>query len=208
MSILQLNRQAHVALGTVEKSSSTADPAYPAAIAVVLIPVFVVEEIADETRVFAETAVTVLASGLHRLTGVAQDAYQLRDFLSVHRVSLPFVVAESTRVYFVAAGRHEFGLSLVVLAAVIVAGSPVGGRFFLFGRGRAFADGLRFVVTLHRVLLIPKFLPLSPPPSPVSHRLTRPFQIFSPRVRLTPPGTQFVCLINTLATIRTGWRTK
>lgn len=192
----------------MEKSSSTADPAYPAAIAVVLIPVFVVEEIADETRVFAETAVTVLASGLHRLTGVAQDAYQLRDFLSVHRVSLPFVVAESTRVYFVAAGRHEFGLSLVVLAAVIVAGSPVGGRFFLFGRGRAFADGLRFVVTLHRVLLIPKFLPLSPPPSPVSHRLTRPFQIFSPRVRLTPPGTQFVCLINTLATIRTGWRTK
>lgn len=71
VSILQLNRQTHVALGTVEKSGATADPAYPATIAVVLVPVFVVEEIAYKTRVFAEPAVAVLASSLHRLTGIA-----------------------------------------------------------------------------------------------------------------------------------------
>lgn len=107
VSVLQLNRQAHVALGTVEESVTTADSAYPAAVAVILILILVVEQIAFEARVFAEPTVAVLASGLYRLAGVAQHAYQLRNFFSVHRVRLLFIVAESTRVHFVAAGRLE-----------------------------------------------------------------------------------------------------
>lgn len=104
MPVLQLNRQAHVALGTVKESVATADPAYSAAVTVILILVFVVEQIAFEARVFAEPAVAVLASGLYRLTGVAQHAYQLRDFLSVYRVGLLFIVTKPTRVHFVATG--------------------------------------------------------------------------------------------------------
>lgn len=88
----------------MEKSVTTADSAYPTAIAVILILVFVVEQIAFETRVFAETTVTVLTSRLYRLTGVAQNAYQFCDFFSVYSVTFPLVVAESARVYFVAAG--------------------------------------------------------------------------------------------------------
>lgn len=105
--ILQLNRQTHVALGTVEKSVATAEPAYTAAVTVILILVLVVEQIAFETRVLAEPAMAVLASGLNRLTRVAQNAYQLRHFFSVHHVRLLFVVTVSTRVYLVATWCHE-----------------------------------------------------------------------------------------------------
>lgn len=49
--------------------------------------------------------------------------------------------------------------------------------------------------------LDPVCLSLSPSPPP-SHRLACPFQIFSWRARLTPPGPQFVCLINTLAAMQ------
>ena len=151
--VLQLNRQAHIALGTVKESVATADPAYSAAVTVILILVFVVEQIAFEARVFAEPAVAVLASGLYRLTGVAQHAYQLRDFLSVYRVGLLFIVTKPTRVHFVATGCHELGLSFVVLAAVIVVG-PVVRKLLLLGRGRALGDGPRFVVVIHIALVL------------------------------------------------------
>lgn len=104
VSVLELNGETHVARGAVKESVASADPAYTAAVAVILILVVVVEEIALEASVLAETAVTVLASRLDRLTRVAQDAYQLRHFLSVDRVGLLLVVTETTGVHLVATG--------------------------------------------------------------------------------------------------------
>lgn len=102
VSVPQLNRQAHVAFGAVEESVATTDPAYAATVAMVLILILVVEEIALEARVLAEPTVAILTRGLHRLTGVAEDAYQLRHFLPVHHVRLLLVVAKPACVHLVA----------------------------------------------------------------------------------------------------------
>lgn len=105
--IFQLNRQTHVALGTVKESVTAADPTYSTAVAVILILVLVVKEIALQAGVFAELTMAVLTSGLDRLTGVATNAYQFCDLFPVHCVRLLLVVTKSACVYLVAAGSLQ-----------------------------------------------------------------------------------------------------
>lgn len=120
VTVAYLHREAHVALGAVEKLIPAANSANPAAIAMVLPPVLVIEEVALEAGVLAESTMAVLAGRLNRLTCVAEDAYQFGYFLPIDRVTLAYVVAEPTRVYLIAARCHELALSLVVITAVLV----------------------------------------------------------------------------------------
>lgn len=93
---LQLDRQAHIADCAVEEPVSPSYAADPAKITVVLGFVFVVKEIADEARIFAEADAALLAVDLNLLAGITLGANNLFQLLPVERVCLGVVVTEST----------------------------------------------------------------------------------------------------------------
>lgn len=152
MPVLQLDRQAHVALGTVKEFVTTTDSTNSASVAVVLILILVVKEIALQTCVFAKLTVAILTSGLNGLAGVAKNAYQFCDFFPIHCVRLLFVVTKSAGVHLVAAWSHEFGLSLVVLATVVIARN--GKRLLPRGRRKIHAPDAVSLLHLPRLLAI------------------------------------------------------
>lgn len=71
MTILEFNRQAHVAFSTVKESVSTTKPTDSTSIAVILILVLIIKEVALEAGIFAEANMALLASCLYWLAGLA-----------------------------------------------------------------------------------------------------------------------------------------
>lgn len=74
------------------------DPANAARLAVVLVLVVVIEEIADEASIFAESRAALFTICLHLLARVTLGADQLHELLSVECVRLGVIVTEATRV--------------------------------------------------------------------------------------------------------------
>lgn len=83
------------------------DPANSARLAVVLVLVVVIEEIADEACVFAESRSALFTIRLHLLARVTLRADQLHELLSVECVRLGVIVTEATRVDLPAARALE-----------------------------------------------------------------------------------------------------
>lgn len=74
------------------------DPANSARLAVVLVLVVVIEEIADQASIFPESRAALFTIYLHFLASVALRADQLHELLSVECVRLGVIVTEATRV--------------------------------------------------------------------------------------------------------------
>jgi len=101
--------QAHVAGGAVEEVLPAAYSADAAAVAVELLLVVVVEELALVAEVLAEDRLAGYALRGHGLARAADAAHHLPDVFSLQRVVLVLVVAKSTPVRLLTAGRLQQG---------------------------------------------------------------------------------------------------
>ena len=75
MAILKFNRKAHIAFSTMKEPVPSSKSANTTPIAVILIFVFIIKEVAFEAGVFTKAHMALLASCLHWLTCITQNTY-------------------------------------------------------------------------------------------------------------------------------------
>lgn len=98
----------------MEKSTPASDSANTATFTVILVSIFVIEQITYQTGVPSKTHSTHFALRLHSLPPVAFGANQFRNRSSVEKVSLVFIVTVPAHVELVTTWCHKFRTSLVV----------------------------------------------------------------------------------------------
>lgn len=114
---LQLNRQAHVAAFTMEEPIAASYTTYAASVAVILLLIFIIKQVADQTSVLSKPNSTVLAFWLHLLSCVTLGAYQLCNSLPIEIVLFVFIMTVTADVHFVTAWSHKLRSPFVMSTA-------------------------------------------------------------------------------------------